>query len=258
MTDYSKLFERTLYTTNQFQYLIGESIIEYDIESAGFNICKQFELLTEEKIKELEEMDKKERHIALGYIQKGNKEFINKLNEGFKKCREWFFKNNNIQDDDVISIRKDAIFVRKRRCKETSFGCIKFNIKHEYNSFIILNSFEFYIGDEYISCKGISDKSLSYHEEYMMNFIKEFMYLFNKSKNEALDFIKTFAVAYRNYELDVNYYREFNHESLFRPKKDIKVNISDMGFINYNLDSKYLDISYNYINYIIPLYRMII
>lgn len=258
MPEYSNLFEKTLYTTDKFQYLFGDLIVEYDIESAGFNICKEFKLLDEDKIKEIEKMGKKDRQIALGYIQKEDKEFINKLNEGFKNCRKWFFENNLIRDEDVLSVKKDAIFLRKRRCKNTEFGNIKFRIKNEYNSFMNINNLEFYCGDSDFSCKGIRDEVLKLHKNFMLSFINEYMKAMCVSKKDTINMIKMFATFYRDLKLEHEFYRELNHESLYKPKKDIKIFSNVFGFNDYGMNLKYLDISYNYMNYIVPMHKILV
>lgn len=47
------------------------------------------------------------------------------LNDKFVEVRKWFFENNDIQDDDILSIKKDAIITTKR-CLATEFDNIRF------------------------------------------------------------------------------------------------------------------------------------
>lgn len=260
MPNYSKMFERTLYTNKNIMYIAGESIIEYDIKSAGFNICKQFKLLSPEKIQQLEELNKNDRHVAIGKLQRKDKSLSEKLKEGFMKCREAFFKYNSIMDEDILSIKKDAIFVIGKTCKCLKFGeYIEFVPKHVFHSYIFINDIEFYIGENEFACKGIRDEFLPLHSDYMIDLITEFMELLRRyNKAKALKFIKEVASAYRNKQLEMGYYRELNNESLFRPIREIKILNNSLGYNQFGLDLKYLDISYNYTHYIIPMYKILI
>jgi len=256
----SILHERTLYTNKAIQYIAGEGVIEYDIRSAGFNICKQFGLLPEEKIRELEELDKKERHVAIGKLQREDKTLSEKLKEGFAKCREAFFRYNNVTDDDILSIKKDAIFIIGKRYEHLRFGkYIEFVPKHTFHSYIYLNDCEFYIGEDELACKGIKDELLPLHRDYMLDLITEYVNLLRLSNtSKQLEFIKEVAVAYRNKKLESGYYRELNNQSLFRPIARIAIMENTLGYTDFNLDLKYLDISYNYTHYIIPMYQILV
>ena len=44
----SKLYKHDLYTT-EYDYIISKRIIEYDIKSAGINLCKYYRLLSKDK-----------------------------------------------------------------------------------------------------------------------------------------------------------------------------------------------------------------
>ena len=50
------LYERHNYTNKDIDFIISTEIIEYDMVSAGLNICKEFKLLPEHEIRELEEL----------------------------------------------------------------------------------------------------------------------------------------------------------------------------------------------------------
>lgn len=260
MMAYSSLHERTLYTNKAIRFIAGEGVIEYDIRSAGFNICKQFELLPEKKLQELEGMDKKERHVAIGKLQRADKTLSEKLKEGFAKCREAFFKYNEVTDDDILSIKKDAIFIIGKRYEHLKFGkYIEFVPKHVFHSYIYLNDCEFYIGEDELACKGIKDELLPLHKDYMLDLITEYVNLLRLgNESSQLDFIKEVASAYRGKRLQMGYYRELNNQSLFRPITQIKIMNNALGYTVFGLDFKYLDISYNYTHYIIPMYQILV
>ena len=181
------------------------------------------------------------------------------MKKGFRSCRKKFFEANDVQEEDVLSIKKDAIYIIAKQFDELKFDNIEFIPKNEFTSYIYLNKYEFYINEYECQCKGIKDEKLVFHKDYMLDIIMEFCNLLkNASKDKQLKFIKEVATAYRNKELDMGYYRELNAESLFRPKGKIKVINQFMGFREFQMDMKYLDISYNYTHYIVPMFQMII
>ena len=255
----SELYKRTLYLNRSIPWLFGRRIVEYDIKSAGYNIIRHFKFLPDNIIEMLGRLEKHDRHVAIGKMEKKNEELKTNLKKGFQACRKKFFEANNIDDDEILSIKKDAIFLIDRIVDNTKFDTIEFVNKNEYYAFMYFNKIEFYFNDNVCDCKGIRDEKAELHQHYMLDIMGEFARLMIRGdKNKQLKFIKEVAVAYRNKELDPGYYRELNSDSLFRPSGRIKVMTNQMGYSEFDLDMKYIDISYNYTHYIIPMYQMLI
>lgn len=255
----SDLYKRTLYLNKDIEYLFGHRIIEYDIRSAGFNIIRHFKFVPQKVIDALAKLDKHSRHVAIGMMERNNEDLKKKMKLGFQSCRKKFFVENNVQDEEILSIKKDAIFLIDRVLTNTKFDTIEFVNKNEYQSYLYMNKIEFYIGDEKIDCKGIRDEKVKLHEKFMLEIIREFSRLMVESdKEHQLRFIKEVANAYRNRELEAGYYRELNKESLYRPSGNIEVMTNHMGYSEFDLDLKYLDIGYNYTHYIIPMYQILL
>ena len=142
----SELYKRDTYLNKDIPYLFGKNIYEYDIHHAGISITREFSLLPEESIDKIEQKAKNKKEIAtlLGLIQREDKEFKEKLAKGFVKARQLFFESNGIEDNEILSIKKDAIFTLKP-CKKVTFGFIEFNMKHLYSSYLILVNMNFII-----------------------------------------------------------------------------------------------------------------
>lgn len=255
----SDLYKKNTYLNKNMVSLFGRRITEYDIKSAGFNIIKHFKFLPEEVISSIEKLDRHSRHVVIGKLEKNNRELAENLKKGFRACRKKFFDENDVIDSDILSIKKDAIFIIDKVLSNLEFDNIIFVPKNEYNAYMYLNKKEFYINDSICDCKGINDEKLELHKDFMLDILKEFAKLqINAGKDKQLKFIKEVAVAYRNRELEIGYYRELNVESLYRPKSNIRVMNNSMGFNEFEMDLKYLDISYNYTHYIIPMYQMLL
>jgi hypothetical protein len=105
------LYERSNWINPAYEYLFGKKIVEYDIQSAGFSLIKEYGLLDEKTIHDLDKVEsKKELVVKVGLIQKNNKEFAKKLSDAFKDARKRFFEANTLNEKNILSIKKDAFF----------------------------------------------------------------------------------------------------------------------------------------------------
>lgn len=251
------LYEKHNYTNKLIEYLISREIIEYDIQSAGFNLVKKYKLLSQYKIDQLESLSKKERQISLGYIQRYDKEFMAKLNEKFVEVRKLFFEANDIKTDDVLSIKKDAIFML-RRCQYTEFDNILFREKNLYTSYYYMNKKEIYVNKDGLDIKGISDDKLELHKDYMLDLLFKLLRMVElSSKRQLIANLKEVSYFYKNKELDINYYRELNSDSLFRLKM-IMPGMHDYIGVQYTDNVDEIEIEYNYMKYIVPIINLIL
>jgi hypothetical protein len=231
------LYERHNYLNKNIEYLISNEIIEYDIRSAGFNLTKKFKLLDDNKINYLEKLDKHQRHVQLGLYQREDIKFKKELNEKFIEIRKWFFKNNDLVDEEILSIKRDAI-ITLRRCSNTQLDNVEFIEKNIYTSYYYLNNYEFYYNKDVIHVKGIDDEKLKLHKEYMLDFLNNFFMMNEISPHKKIiELLKDFSYYYKLKKLNIEYYRELNDQSLFRLKEKYKLfnnklGIRDIGDIN--------------------------
>ena len=256
----TELFNRIYYLNKNIEYLFGDEIVEYDIKSAGFNIIKKYNLLSSCRIEYLETLPKESRNKQIGLYKREDKKLDRDMKEHIKEMRKLFIQSNDIGDNEILSIKNDAIYLINRVPEHVKFDNILFVRKNVYSSYLYLNKFEIYMNKDIVHLKGINDIELINHKDYMLDFMKEFSKLMENSTSQSqqIRYIKEFANAYRNKELDNGYYRELNQESLFRPKENISFMQSLIGYTEYGGDLDKIDISYNYMRYIIPMYRILI
>ena len=207
--------KKTNWLNPYIQYLFDDEIIEYDMKDAGFNIIKQFKLLPSEKIIELEKMGKGfDRHKAIGILQR-DREFSTRLLDKFAEMRGLFVGYNNLGDNNIIAVKKDAIFTIGE-CKKTKFGGIEFAQKNRYSSYIRFednHNIEIYYSNELTDVKGMSESSLNRHRFYILQFLREVIAkLEDKNSSVRRDLIK-FIMDYKSMTLDETYYLEFNNKS---------------------------------------------
>lgn len=251
-----ELYKKDTYLNKNILYLFNREIYEYDMEEAGFSLIQEFSLLSDKKVSELKKIGKEKRKIKIGLIQKKDEKFKENLKQAFVAAREMFFRENALEADRVISIKKDAIFTISRCEKEKLGKFIRFRKKHEYTSYIYLpqkreKSLEIYYAPMDFSIKGISNEYLQYHEDYMILFLKKYFYFMETGdKTSILQFMRRFIDKYKNRKLDIGYYRNFNTRSDYSV-----INEDDVIYMDYeNLDE--IDISYNFFNILLKLLKI--
>lgn len=197
------------------EYLFNDEIIEYDIHDAGLSIIKHFNLIDNDTIKKLESLGKIERHIAVGKIQRSNREFSNILNEKFTKMRENFISSNSLIDPNIISVKKDAIYVIGT-CQHLKFGKVEFRKKNSYSSYIRFSensNIEIYYSSDKMDVKGIGESGLNRHRLYLLDFLNDIIPQIELRNSSVKRFMKNFVDRYKRMELDEGYYLQFNNLS---------------------------------------------
>lgn len=251
----SKLYVRDSYTTSS---LYEDAVIrEYDMSEAGFNIIKEYKLLTPKKISELAVMTKDQRRRAIGILQIDDKKFANELKKGFETCRKNFFEANSIEDKDVISIKKDAIFIKDKVCPTTDFGNhISFKIKNKYSCFLNLNDIEFYYNEKFdeLDVKGVNDDLLELHKDGMLKVIRTILKIVSSSTEEFVcSRLQKLVSDYKEFRLPRDTYRELNRFSKF--KGNMKLTFAGTILVDDfdSLGEDNIDISYNFMKFIVPI-----
>ena len=210
-------YKKSTWLNPNIEYLFNADIIEYDMKDGGFSLIKQFNLLPQEKIKELERIDKGiMRHIEVGKLQRENKEFSKALNDKFAEVRRIFIASNELTDNDIISVKKDAIFTTKP-CKRVNFGKVHFADKNHYTSYIRfpnINNIEIYYGDNGIDIKGMGDIAVNTHRLYLIEFLKKTIDMIENKDPRVKRYICKFISDYKFNNLgSETYYLEFNNKS---------------------------------------------
>ena len=253
-----KLYESHNYLNKNISSL-KLPIKEYDMKEAGFSLIKEFDLLPSNQIIQLSQYTKQIRTIEIGKLIENDSKLGRNLMECFIKARKKFFENNNLNDIDILSIKKDAIFVIKKTCHNLKFGDnIEFVMKNRYTSYYYFNKCEFYYSsiNKKLDIKGVSYKNHPLFEE-----IKNIFHCNEIIKNEDIVYkkLQLFRNNYLNYKLPLECYRLLspNNNYRFKTKKGMK--FFDINVDDIEEDKKEeLDISYNYLHFIQPLIEIII
>lgn len=237
--------------------VINSSITEWDMKSANVSVLEYYDLLPKSQIDAIRKLSSEKRKVAVGLLEQKKPELAKKLEKGFDDIVKMFIQVNNLDEDiDVLSIKKDAVFVIAKTPAVTEFGPVKFVAKNTYHSFIQVGAFEFYIGNNsVVDVKGLQ-KMAELHTNgilFLINDVVKTAGLYSSDKTKMSSYLANLVKLYKNRELDFDYYREFNSQSKF------SVIIDGERYLYDEIseeDINDVDISYNYINIILPLVRL--
>lgn len=248
----SEIYDNDYYLNEGIPFLFNYPFSEYDMKEAGFSIIKEFNLLSESEIQKLSKMSKEKRRIEIGKLQIKNDGLKCGLKDGFRESRRRLFEYYNILPEEVISIKKDAIFVKRELSPECKVGKhLIFREKHEYTSYLRFpNKVEVYFNPIKCDIKGLGKNNEQLHHEFMSDFINQYLVkMETNTQQSVLKYLRKFTDLYKSFELPIGYYREYNERSMFSVGTEY---IRDL----YDITGKNINIDYNLFNIIIPMVKM--
>lgn len=247
--------QKSNYLNKEIPYLTNVNIYEYDMSSGGFNILRSKKVFSKDVEDSLLKMNKEERNITIGKILRKKPKLSEILINGFKEYMTEFCKVNGIKNEEILSIKKDAIFIINKRCKNLKLNeYVELKEKNKYTSYLYLSEIEFYNNRFDCHVKGINDNILD--RNLFFNEIKNIMKLMEKNNDEVLfRYLRKLQKNYLEYEVDKEMYREFNSNNQFR------VEVIGKSFYFDNIEEEMLDyisIEYNYYTYLVPIIKALI
>lgn len=211
-------FNKTNMTTD-FPYIISQYIREYDISKCNINMLLLGNKIDKKLYDYLYNADKFYREKYIGNMIKEDSSVYRIIKDGVIKYRNILFRENNIEESDIVSIKNDAVFIVNKILDHTIFdNIVEFKNKNIYTSFLKVGKLELYynINTDIIDVKGINDIKLQKHNNYLLDLIKTLIYLIEMNDlSTAVSIINDFYFNYINYNLDYGYFRTFNSDSLF-------------------------------------------
>ena len=246
------------------QYIIDFPIREYDLTKANISVLRDANAITEELYQYLYNCPKDERNILIGKMIGKNTEIEAIRKSGIENARRVFMEINNLDDDDILAIRNDAIVVLSdAQMRLDITERTHFRLENAYRSFYKLGVADMYYDFnpitkiEILDIKGLGNESIPLHTEYMLDFLKEIFYCAQiEGVGTAIDILSKFYDDYINLRLDIGYYRELVPGSRYRLNRSFTSYQTLEMDMAANYDKKYLDISYN-ANILLTLNKML-
>lgn len=206
------IYEKDNYTNQNINYIKNNLVTEYDISSAGLSILTDLNYFSDNDYNDLMSMDKLERNIIIGKELKKNNDMNTALMNGFAQVRAVFFEQNNIQDHDVLSIKKDAIFLINKdiNINGNISKHVTFNKKNTYNAYINIGRKEHYLDIEHnkLIVKKYPELVKERHKDYLFKLLKDVLFLDTQNnKDEIYKQLAMFKYKFVIYNLEKEYYR---------------------------------------------------
>jgi len=257
---YSELFKRHQYLCPL--PIVQNKITEYDIRSANTSALRQARKVKPSTLAAIEALPKHDREVAVGNMIRIDKSIQKTISREITHAKMELFRVNGVQDNEILSIKNDAVFIIGRRLRYTKFGEMEFKAKHTYALYLNIEKTEFYYDQRAhsVTIKGIDDKVVEHpdHQEGMITFLANVMRLLVFDRRDALRrYLIEFSNDYKEKKLPVQFYRELNRDNIYRTDMELSGYTFNLEQA-YDRDKDIINGVYNYKRFVLPLIQVYI
>jgi hypothetical protein len=240
------LHQKHNYLNKGIAYLKNNIVREYDMVNAGINILRQNGVFSQEEYDRLNGMEKLEKNVLVGKFLKNNPDINEALTEEFVEVRRMLFESNGLDDSDILSVKKDAVFIVDKKLTNLKLSeFYEFKEKNKYIGFMNVGGKEFYHRgmDRSLDIKGYSKHIKNHHMNYLFKELEELMFLDSKDEKNMV-FEKLIQLKYRfvTRDLDPGYYLDltkgkyiFEYGGIMLETDGLDESLSEHCFIQNNL-----------------------
>ena len=204
-----------------YEYLIGVPIYEYDIKAANVSVLRHHNIIDDQQYQSYLKAPKKEREVEMGIWLK-QLELYDLFKQTVAEARQWFFKENHIEDHQILYIDNDSITLIDRLANNTQYSqYIDFKQKNTYNSFYRLGRVDFlYYSDNDQESYRIKYGGTKLNLIHKDGFLDLLLSIANEAQNRNYQamvlMIKHIYKQYIDRQFPIEYYREFNQKSEYK------------------------------------------
>lgn len=220
MSQNSLLYENMNYLST-YPFIINNYIREYDLSAANINALYTNGYFDKSTYELFKSYDKKKREVEIGLLIKRDSRVYEIISSGIINAKKLLFESNNIQDNEVLTIKNDAVFIISKELPNTVFGNYEFKCKNLYNTYLRILDLEIYYRDSlnsddiFFDIKGISDDKLYLHTA-MVSLISEVCYRVQRyDKSDNIRFIMNIYENFLYRRLPIEYYRNLDSFSKY-------------------------------------------
>lgn len=220
MNQNSLLYENMNYLST-YPFIINNYIREYDLSAANINALYTNGYFDKSTYDLFKSYDKKKREVEIGLLIKRDSRVYEIISSGIINAKKLLFESNNIQDNEVLTIKNDAVFIISKELVNTVFGNYEFKCKNLYNTYLRILDLEIYYRDSlnsddiFFDIKGISDDKLYLHTA-MVSLISEVCYRVQRyDKSDNIRFIMNIYENFLHRRLPIEYYRNLDSFSKY-------------------------------------------
>jgi hypothetical protein len=242
----NQLYLKHNYLNKSIAYLKNNVIREYDMVNAGINILRYNNVLSQEDYDKLNSMEKLEKNVLVGKFLRDNPDINEALTNEFINVRKMLFEANDINDDDILSIKKDAFFIINKKMPNLQLNeFYQFKEKNRYIGYMNLDGKEFYHkgNKRSLDIKGFSKVVKEHHVNFLFKDLEELMFLDMKDeKNLVFERLIQLKYNFVKRQLDNGYYLDvsqgkylFESAGLIFSLHDMDDELKENCFIQNNL-----------------------
>lgn len=220
MNQNSLLYENMNYLST-YPFIINNYIREYDLSAANINALYTNGYFDKSTYDLFKSYDKKKREIEIGLLIKRDSRVYEIISSEIINAKKLLFESNNIQDNEVLTIKNDAVFIISKELVNTVFGNYEFKCKNLYNTYLRILDLEIYYRDSlnsddiFFDIKGISDDKMYLHTA-MVSLISEVCYRVQRyDKSDNIRFIMNIYENFLHRRLPIEYYRNLDSFSKY-------------------------------------------
>ena len=221
---YSDLWSQTHYLA-PYNYILDSNIVEYDIEKANINILRSYGAIPQYAYDKTAPLPKWRREVVIGKMMRREPKLVDILKQGIQDARRQLFELLNLDSNNVLSIKNDAIFVifmgpaSMEDIRLNDF--ITFKAKGHFRSFYYLGEKELYYtydpmsGTEGMDIKGMGNRAIKECDGFIKSLSDIFYMCLTGGVKAAYDMSTKFYEDYMNKKFPANYYRRFDSWAKF-------------------------------------------
>lgn len=183
--------------------IIKRDIHEYDIKQCDANVMYEFGLIDESKYLELINMDKKKRVITVGIMRRDSK-LDTDYHNAIKTCVELFKEKNELREEDVYEIAKDAVWVHRHVIHTKFKNRIEFVLKNTASVMYVFKNIKFYYNEDdgTFFTRGLGGK-----ENQICEVVKNaLIYYCSRDRKRLYIYLHNVKIAYLQKTVDEAYF----------------------------------------------------
>lgn len=211
-----EIFTKPLWVNPEYPYVFRKNIVEYDMQSASLSVSRRFHLLPDDLLDQLERMPKEKRTREVGLIQRGDKEFSEKMIASVLQTRREFLELNHLNASNIVTMHNDAIIFIQSKPIVDHIDNVKFNLKNTWSSYIRYGRVEMFYGDGIITYKNIPKPMLQQHTLGLCQHLLTFFGKLEDYDKELFPYLRKFQKKYLQDRLPEYYYIPFGTTGSFK------------------------------------------
>ena len=243
------LFDRSVYTTSLPYY--RNLVYSYDMRSAGLSVLREKGLVSREEGERLAALPKQERVVTIGKMCREDGDLVLDLENGIKDAVYEFCRENDIQEEDIISIKKDALYTTKPASHLNYGEYIRWVEQQRYHCFYNFREVEVYfVRNGPMDVKGLTEEGRQLHRQHWMVILQSLLSsAMSENIHTRMLAFRSLRRKYLRQELFPECYREFNRNSKHR----WKCQIGGLAVYADQYNPELEDITYNYQHVLVPV-----